>query len=95
MNTKDSLLSALDDLRRAPDKWFYDEAGQRWTTTVGAYALTVERKAGWCEWSVKHDRFGELIAPTPAVVSTYAKAEAVDYTRAHVLGKMDEQMEAA
>lgn len=93
--TKEQALQALDELRRGPDKWHYNDAQQRWTTSVGDYHLTVQRMPGWCEWSVQHERYGTLIEPTPVSVSTYAKVEAVDYTRAHVLGKMDEQMEAA
>jgi hypothetical protein len=88
---KEKLLELLTALRTSAGMWEYLDAEQSWKAVVGDYTLLVTRKASWCEWEVKHERFGQLIEATPAMVSTYAKYEAVDFTRAHVLGVMEEQ----
>lgn len=87
---KEELLKELDRLH-GPGPWAFDQEKQRYTGTAGEYSLLVDKRNGSCTWQVEHTRYGVLVPWTPNGVVAYAKREAVDYVRAHVLGVYEEQ----
>lgn len=89
--TKDELLKRLDELKRDAEAWSYDRDRGRYTLEVDDYSLHVDKKGDHCVWMVEHRRYGVLLAWTPSSVVAWAKGEAIDYTRAHVLGVLEDQ----
>ena len=88
---KQLLIDALDALKASPDGWDFDREAQLYTAQVDAYTLEVMRAGGHSEWRVQHERYGLLIDWTPNAVAAWAKNEAIDYTRSHVLGVHEPQ----
>ena len=89
---KEQLLAQLDVLKDG-SQWSYDQATQKHQAVVGAFTMTVERRGGDQQsgWTVRHERFGELVEWTPCLTAAYGKRDALDYTRAYVLGKFEPQ----
>lgn len=87
---KDDMIKRLDELS-GPAPWDLDQAKQVWSATVDDYTLLVKKGNGNCSWQVEHARYGVLLAWTPSSVVAYAKRDAIDFTRAHVLGQTVEQ----
>lgn len=85
------ITEALDDLKAKPDSWAFDRESQLYTARIGDYTLEVLRAGGHAEWRVVHADFGQLIEWTPNAVAAWAKNEAIDFCRAHVLGRYHPQ----
>jgi hypothetical protein len=96
MNRRQQLLR-IDALKQSA-AWEYDPALGLYSAAVDDYTIEVqkvvhpgdgstalERGNVNATWTVRHERFGTLIAPTPSSVALYAKREALDYVRAHIL----------
>lgn len=104
---KDALIGQLDALATGRAVWDFDRDTYTHTATVGDYTLKVTRQPKEVAeglpivhadrhdinalWSVTHVRYGTLMEPVPALVITYAKREAIDFTRAHVQGHYEPQ----
>lgn len=102
--TKEQQLTRLEVLKQDTLAWQYDKENATWSAAVGDYAIEVrkvhhngdlsdplERGNVNAQWSVRHSAYGTLIEPTPAVIALYAKREAVDFVRAHILGQQEPQ----
>jgi hypothetical protein len=102
---RDEQLRQLTSLKEETQAWRYDADAQTYTAQVDDYTLVVqkvrhhsdsnsalERGNVNAEWSVRHARYGELMPPTPSTVALYAKREAIDFTRAHLLGQPEPEI---
>lgn len=89
--TKQELLNRLDELKRNAEAWSYDRDRGRYALTVDDYTLHVDKMGDHCVWMVEHTRYGVLVAWTPRSVVAWAKNEAIHFTRAHVLGVLEDQ----
>lgn len=101
------LLTQLELLLNDDMAWQYDRTTGTYSATVGEYHLVVrkvEHRPGLdgamnpmelasmnVMWSVRHDQYGEVLEETPAAVALRGKREAVDFTRAHILGQHEPQ----
>lgn len=102
---RDQQLRQLEALKADLSAWAYDADQGTYTAQVDDYTLVVqkvrhhsdgnsalERGNVNAEWSVRHARYGELMPPTPSTVALYAKREAIDFTRAHLLGQPEPEI---
>ncbi|HRH68923.1 MAG TPA: hypothetical protein PLB89_05390 [Flavobacteriales bacterium] len=88
-----ALIDRLQTLRKDRSAWDRDDARpDRRTAQVGALTLSVDNIRSLKPlWMVEHERFGVLIAWTPARDAEHATHESCDYARAHILGLHEEQ----
>lgn len=102
MDPKKILIDRIDELKDALKKGLSAPADDLWTIdretgthTVeigeGEYKITIVRRSAFCEYTIEHPRFSELPKDVPVQVMAWAKSEALDWTRAHVLGYYEPQ----
>ena len=93
--TKTELLQQLETASGSFDRWQFDITRQRYTLVVGEadtdYTVHVDKRRGQAEWQVEHARYGVLVPWTPALVISYARLEAMDFVRAHILSIREPQ----
>ncbi len=82
--TRRQYLTALDAARVDFDKWTFDRERRRHTLQVDDLTIHIDSTGSGATWMVEHADFGVVQAWTPAEVASYARREAIDFTRAWV-----------
>jgi hypothetical protein len=90
--TRRQYLTALDAARADFDRWTYDRERRRYTLVVDDLQIHIDSTGSGAQWMVEHANYGVVQTWTPAEVASYARREALDFTRAWVNVNIAESM---